>query len=537
MSKLISMNTHTKEASFIKRFIAYVIDALCVIILTVILYNFVTSNFLFKAMGGANAASEMNTYSVESSLFKPTYSTSNPTEISTISIYTFADQKSDSTAPSDQTKSGYEEYYDRFWTFYTDFIYKDSNSTKRTTAFVNSSTITGDTPFTEDDYFSYVEMQLMGLPDPTKITLTGDAATDEALLKGTNKYFKYDLNQTGTTVDIHKRPILQIAVQTQVNSSDPANILKSLNTYFYDSTGTNSDYGLYGNAASYLMGNTSTFVPHSPTQTYYSTRYSQQNYDIWMCALVPFLPLQFIFFFILPLCLKDGQSLGKLIFSLAVVKADGFKATWKEKVIRQLYLTILGSFVLLPWTYLGLMLYVLIALIDYMVLVMSKTHQSLHDRLAKTMVISKKESLYWKDEDEMAAYAATHPEQFPELKEQHQDPEMTRIAQEDSILDLSTMNKSREAAHTMSNFDDYEKAEDAKSSAKPASNPSSVNLTKDETPDEDEKVDEQAMKDLSALEGGTPDEKGEVSEPKEAEPEPKKPDEEGFTDAPKDKKD
>lgn len=40
-------------------------------------------------------------------------------------------------------------------------------------------------------------------------------------------------------------------------------------------------------------------------------------------------------------------------------------------------------------------------------------------------------------------------------------------------------------------------------------NQPAVNLTKDETPDE-EKPDDQAMKDLAALEGGTPDAKGDV---------------------------
>jgi hypothetical protein len=61
----------------------------------------------------------------------------------------------------------------------------------------------------------------------------------------------------------------------------------------------------------------------------------------------------------------------------------------------------------------------------------------------------------------------------------------------------------------MTSFDDYEKSKEQENATKASANPQpKVNLTKDETPDEPS--DDQAMKDLAALDGGTPDEESEV---------------------------
>ena len=143
-----------------------------------------------------------------------------------------------------------------------------------------------------------------------------------------------------------------------------------------------------------------------------------------------------------------------------------------------------------------------------MVLVMSKTHQSLHDRFAKTEAVARKESLFFDNEEAMAAYASTHPEQFPELASPKDDAETTRIAQEDSILDLSTLNKSRDEAAKMTSFDDFEKKKDEENADRTPSKQPKVNLTKED--DDSEEGDQQAMKDLAALEGGVPDEQGEI---------------------------
>jgi uncharacterized RDD family membrane protein YckC len=490
------MNTHIKEAGFGKRLIAYLIDAFSVIILTVILFNFVTSKFLYSALGGNAVGQEMYHFAEDSELLSAAYA-DDGTTITGVSIFSFTDSTGMSSTPAIQKKTGYEEYYDRAWYYYTHFIYEDSTTKGRAIAKTDT---TYNTTFTADQYYTYFEKGLLGLPDLSEITSAD--LTNEEKLAGTNAYFKYALNDAGTAVDIHKMPVLRSTIDTS-----KATTLTLLNTYMYDSTGSNSNYGIYGNAVIDLMGGDNS---HTSIQTYYSSRYSEQNKDLWICALVVFAPLQLIFFLVIPLCRKKGETLGKMAMGIAVVKIDGFNVTWKEKLIRQFAMTTLGMLVMLPWTYIGAMLFVLISIVDYMVLVMSKTHQSLHDRLAKTMAVEKKESLFFDDEGALVAYAAAHPEQFPELKNPEHEQENSQIAAEDSILDLSTLNKNRDEAKAMTSFDDYEKKKEEENASKTPVDQPKVNLTKE---DEEPGMapDEQAMKDLAALEGGVPDEKGEVT--------------------------
>jgi len=493
------MNTHVKEAGFGKRLIAYLIDAVSVIIPTVILFNFVTSTYFFNAIGGGEAVQEMYRFAADSELLDPNYGGDG--KISSVNIYSFTDTIGMSNTPSVQKKAGYEEYYDRAWYYYTTFIYQDHQTNGRTIEMANTDTY-GTKTFSADDYFSYFERKVMLLPDPATIT---DVTAESQLAGDKSPYFKYALNDAGTAVDIRKKPVLLSKVDLTKNDT-----LSSLNTYMYNSAGTNGVYGIYGTAVMDMTGEASS----SSVQTYYSIRYSTQNKDIWLSALIVFAPLQLIFFFVIPLCRKKGETLGKMAMSIAVVKSDGFNVTWKEKLIRQFAVATLGMLVMLPWAYIGATLYVLFAVIDYMVLVMSKTHQSLHDRLAKTMAVSKKESLFFDNEDSMGEYASTHLDQFPELQNEKEDAEVAAIAQADSILDLSTLNKNREEAVHMTSFDEYEKKEDEENASKTLADQPKVNLTKED--DQPELAsDEQAMKDLAALEGGKPDENGEAVPAKE----------------------
>jgi hypothetical protein len=79
------MNTHVKEAGFGKRLLAYLIDAACVIIMTAIFYTFVTSTYLYGALGGKKDLNEMNSFAVDSSLLSASYDTNS--SITSISAY------------------------------------------------------------------------------------------------------------------------------------------------------------------------------------------------------------------------------------------------------------------------------------------------------------------------------------------------------------------------------------------------------------------------------------------------------------------
>ena len=101
--------------------------------------------------------------------------------------------------------------------------------------------------------------------------------------------------------------------------------------------------------------------------------------------------------FIVPLCLKNGQTIGKKIFSLAVMRIDGVRATPLIMFAR----SILGKYtveIMIP-TMLILMLFfgmgsivtiavvILIALFELILVIATKTNSLIHDILAATVVV------------------------------------------------------------------------------------------------------------------------------------------------------
>jgi uncharacterized RDD family membrane protein YckC len=514
------MNTHIKEAGFGKRLLSYFLDAGMVLVCTGLLYGLVIRNTMLPSILEQEGLQDAFHFAAASSLEAPyggdgeeITSLTDDDLVYSVGLYSFDDDVS-----STQTSYGYELYFNKVWYYYTQFIPTNENAVKMVNS-VTDAGVTTTTDFTQDDYYTYVEVTLMGLPtNPTAIT-----DVSEANIKGTNSYFKYALNTAGTAVDITKMPVLQSAIQTSLDSytaysassedvsltddevTAATDYLSSLASYFYAYDSSTYEYsGLYYDAVLNMKGE-----DDSGLQTYFSSNYDDDYYNIglWSCYFVSFIPFQLLFLLIIPLVMKNGETLGKKICKLAVVTDQGYQLDVRGRILHPLCVTVLGGLISTPWLYLGFMGYILLALIDYMVLVMSKTHQSLHDKLAHTLVISSKESLWWKNDEEMRKYASEHPESFPELKNEVSDAEGTRIAQEDSILDLSTMNKNRDEATNMSKFDEFEKNRDATQAegAALSAPKKKVNLTKIEEDDGDvtvpPEVQERAMKDLAAIEG------------------------------------
>ena len=101
--------------------------------------------------------------------------------------------------------------------------------------------------------------------------------------------------------------------------------------------------------------------------------------------------------FAVPLLLKNGQTLGKKVFSIAVMREDGVKVSALLLFVR----TFLGKYTLetmLPvliivmlffgiTDILGTMIILAIALIQVIMFVFSRTHAVIHDRLSHTLCV------------------------------------------------------------------------------------------------------------------------------------------------------
>ncbi len=118
--------------------------------------------------------------------------------------------------------------------------------------------------------------------------------------------------------------------------------------------------------------------------------------------------------FVVPLCFGNGQTLGKKIFSLAVMRIDGVKLNSVTLFVR----TLLGKFTIETMIPLLLVLLILfggigilgtailglILLLQVIIMITSKTHALIHDKLANTVVVDAASQMIFGSELEMIAY-------------------------------------------------------------------------------------------------------------------------------------
>lgn len=104
-----------------------------------------------------------------------------------------------------------------------------------------------------------------------------------------------------------------------------------------------------------------------------------------------------IFYLLIPMLLKDGKTIGKQVFGLALVNKLGYKVSKLQIFFRFLafaVVEVIGSF----YTIMGTIL------ISYTIMIFGKKNLSIHDYLASTRVIDSKHSVWFKDAGEAAKY-------------------------------------------------------------------------------------------------------------------------------------
>ena len=130
------------------------------------------------------------------------------------------------------------------------------------------------------------------------------------------------------------------------------------------------------------------------------------NSKIKTAELIRILPSFFlsymIFFFTIPMIMKNGATLGKKTMSIGLVTKDGYDIKKRQVIARQLFNFFLATFVgfyfsIGVWSFFflgfGVVIYYLIALVN-------KDNRSLADFLAYTMIINTKQSVWFKDKEE-----------------------------------------------------------------------------------------------------------------------------------------
>ena len=194
------------------------------------------------------------------------------------------------------------------------------------------------------------------------------------------------------------------------------------------------------------------------------------NIALWAARLPALLGSAFILFMIIPFFVPNGRTLGKLICGIGVIGKDGYGAAKINIFLRQFIITVIWSLTALPWPVVALPLFSLILVLEYVFIVMTANHVGLHDMLAGTIAVDVKKTTWFASKEDEEDFIAEHP-QSPLAKKRKEEEEkqspaylaaQARFEAEESILDLSTINKRREEAGAMTSFDEFEKQSDAK---------------------------------------------------------------------------
>ena len=468
----------TTPATLGKRIFAYLIDAILCLVLGFLLNRFVTGTYLFGAIGGKTAQNNAFSYAADTGLVA--YTQAEDGTYTNVTLYGYsADGLATSSAGVFNTSAdgrlGYEAYFERVWHYYTVFLPTDSRAVPLQHEDGSAFTYQQDGA---DDYKNYFYTKILLLPeakntDPSN--LSSLASSDAS-----QPYFRYALKEDGTAVDFAAKPVLTDTYLAKVNSEDvteKSTALTALRDYFLRVENNTSYAGIYYSAVLFMEGQ------NGSSQSYFMEHYRNMNMLSWECSVVAYLPLNFIFFFFIPLFQAKGKTLGKLIFRLSVTQDDGVLLPWWKRLLRQLLITIEFSLLLFPNSNISFIIYALFALIDFAVLAFGRRNFALHDLPFHSVVVTK-DSPFFRNYEEREEYMAKiHAQEAAENAENE--------AAMPEILDLSTINKHREEAANITSFDEFEKQKDeeaARLAAERSQNETTVSLHKEE--EESSSIDE-----------------------------------------------
>jgi uncharacterized RDD family membrane protein YckC len=133
-----------------------------------------------------------------------------------------------------------------------------------------------------------------------------------------------------------------------------------------------------------------------------------------LSVLVAYLALEFA----VPAIIGNGQTVGKKIFSLAVMRTDGVKISTLSLFIR----TVLGKYTLetMVAVFIVLMLYfgsigivggavlLLILVLQVILIIVTKTNSCIHDLLSNTVVVDMASQMIFENAEERDEYIRSH---------------------------------------------------------------------------------------------------------------------------------
>ncbi len=336
---------NVQYAKLFPRFVSVIVD---LAITAFVFFGFLlfTQNVICKnSVYVKNAEAEFYGYNVDSGLFE---------------------YKEDGVTLQEKTFDSYKGYEDLFYSYYTDYLVNECPEKYR----VSYDGL--------DKY--WFNVHVLGQPD-ARAKYSDLDKLDALVITTGPALFTYRL-------DGENNPMYDEIALPKCLNNDPEAVISegdnlTLTRYFYISDADNKDNQTHYYALA--------------VQDLSSRKFVSNAYDTWYLHYYK-LPIIFclvfsmlIFFFVIPMCFKNGETLGKLMFHLGLVNKLGYRYSRLQLIPRFFIMAIV---VVVVYVLFGISLITggiltFLALASYGLAIFTKDHKAIHDFIAGTVVIDK----------------------------------------------------------------------------------------------------------------------------------------------------
>lgn len=319
--------------------------------------------------------------------------------------------------------STYDKYETQIVKYYTVYLNSDSS-------FVNASK-----KGTFTNY--YYNVFILGLNDEQGLYTTAELDDRDAFIIN-NGLFEYQKDGETTLYNEIAKPNSNLYSNGELTSESQTKLLQYYNNasaetvtrkYTIDGADTTISYHgcIYEAAMEHWIyqsndpsANASIFFILNEW-TAVVTNYA--NYQVTYPILGAIIITWILAYFVMPIILKNGRTLGKMFFKSAVVNKYGYSVTVPQMLLRSLFPLILVVVIYLIAAFSSMILFYVIMLVlllvSYTLVIFNKEHKSIHDFVAGTAVIDSEKSTWFKSAIEEEEYQSHLDEEFKSENEEN----------------------------------------------------------------------------------------------------------------------
>ena len=266
----------------------------------------------------------------------------------------------------------YEEYVENYYTFYNEFLPKHNEDKKP----INNY---------------WFNVFVLGLDDVNNTYGEETLSKRSGAITIGKDIFEYRVVEGETKYDLIGIPKVYNQGEKQYNDLTDEERIKVM-SYFYNGKDDDS-------SASYFCVLEISKIPEL-NELYSSYTLWDSTVPLLLALLVGYL----IFFFTIPLCLRDGKTLGKQFMKISVISKNYYSVKRSQIVLRYLPQSLLfvvaALFLGINAITIGLGTFVVLG--SYCMAIFRGNHESIHDVIAGTYVVSDELSLWFKNPEEEA---------------------------------------------------------------------------------------------------------------------------------------